>query len=753
MNEQNNSRPQPPVQQRPHISMANPAPGAPQPPASYMPRGAGAQDGQRGPDNPAVGTPANPGYHAARQQSGNNGFERTLGTTVFGVIASILVFFGVILIAALVVPQLDDLARALFMYGLSFAFVAAGIIVSEIKRTPFSIALLATGAGTVFITSLLTYALFNLFDGFVMMGAMVVWMLACLLLTWRYKSLPLSIIVHAGMIVSVVFLYTSSSFSYGMPFILGYQVIATIVVVGGGLLCYRQTYQLGLFASLGLTVFASAIMLASLSTHGTGGASASIDVAVVALSLAVQMLAASALSLLISLSTRNMGEASTRVAIHVFNKLLWLSALFVDVLQGTILVCTLFPAAMGRLGVFGSPALPSSPGSFPVDSVSLAVFLVVVCLIIHIAITLVMRAVNRLDAALTRVSTIMCVCFAGCVLLWRYTAAQLGGTDAVNLTWLIVLSVLLYAAAAVSRERAYGICGHVFLIADAYMMIVSGFAELSTKLHPVASFVYLAVLVGALFLWWRTQPQEARVANRFATLMGALVGLQFALICVCGLASPEIGGNIAAMLLLACMLAMRLLRIPERFEASAAGRSFLVVDETLFILYCCVGIGAGADVAKPPLAYAVIAVDLVIALLAAALLALRVHAMVKALAEGRGIETPSWRQAVEGIVFTALVLSTIDCVSDVFDISYVGSVACMLCAFACVGAGFGLRLRGLRLYGLIVVLGCVLKIALLDGTDVEPVARAISFIVGGLVCFGISALYSYAVRRADGSHD
>ena len=71
----------------------------------------------------------------------------------------------------------------------------------------------------------------------------------------------------------------------------------------------------------------------------------------------------------------------------------------------------------------------------------------------------------------------------------------------------------------------------------------------------------------------------------------------------------------------------------------------------------------------------------------------------------------------------------------------------MVSALACSGIGFGLNSPALRRTGLVIALATVLKMVLLDTLAFDPLPKAIAYLVGGAVCFGIGAMYSLAVKR------
>lgn len=78
------------------------------------------------------------------------------------------------------------------------------------------------------------------------------------------------------------------------------------------------------------------------------------------------------------------------------------------------------------------------------------------------------------------------------------------------------------------------------------------------------------------------------------------------------------------------------------------------------------------------------------------------------------------------------------------------SVCLMACALACVAAGFRFRVGGLRAYGLVMALVCVAKLVMFDIELADPANRAVALVIGGLICFAISALYNRACRYLAG---
>jgi uncharacterized membrane protein len=95
-----------------------------------------------------------------------------------------------------------------------------------------------------------------------------------------------------------------------------------------------------------------------------------------------------------------------------------------------------------------------------------------------------------------------------------------------------------------------------------------------------------------------------------------------------------------------------------------------------------------------------------------------------------------------GIKFTWLTLFPLSQFTSFLDEQFVFSIACMIVATICILFGFKYKVKSIRVYGLIVVLTSVLKIVIIDVWSRDSLIRVVSLILGGLICFGISAIYN-----------
>ncbi len=105
-------------------------------------------------------------------------------------------------------------------------------------------------------------------------------------------------------------------------------------------------------------------------------------------------------------------------------------------------------------------------------------------------------------------------------------------------------------------------------------------------------------------------------------------------------------------------------------------------------------------------------------------------------------------QVYIGVKFTILMITFM----SVFDAeNYIFSIGLLAFAIVCVFAGFQWKAKGLRIYGLLLSMICVVKLILFDIKYEDTLWMAISFLVCGMLCFGISRLYYAAERKLEGA--
>ena len=95
-----------------------------------------------------------------------------------------------------------------------------------------------------------------------------------------------------------------------------------------------------------------------------------------------------------------------------------------------------------------------------------------------------------------------------------------------------------------------------------------------------------------------------------------------------------------------------------------------------------------------------------------------------------------------GLKYLILVWVILFANSDLEFTSVYVSITGLSLALLSIAAGFKLKLKGLRLYGLILTILMVLKFIAVDLNQENSITRVVMLMAGGLICFGISVLYN-----------
>ena len=106
-----------------------------------------------------------------------------------------------------------------------------------------------------------------------------------------------------------------------------------------------------------------------------------------------------------------------------------------------------------------------------------------------------------------------------------------------------------------------------------------------------------------------------------------------------------------------------------------------------------------------------------------------------------------FNELIIGLKLTGLTMAVVYGHTAWFQNTFVFSLVCMVTALVCVIAGFIWLAKTLRLYGLVLILICVLKLVTYDVAGLSLPLRVVVLISGGVICFVISAVYSYSSKK------
>lgn len=110
------------------------------------------------------------------------------------------------------------------------------------------------------------------------------------------------------------------------------------------------------------------------------------------------------------------------------------------------------------------------------------------------------------------------------------------------------------------------------------------------------------------------------------------------------------------------------------------------------------------------------------------------------------MESKGEEKLYAGIKYGIILITALFC----YDAKgYIASVVILAYAIVCIIIGFSKRFgaKELRVYGLILSMICVVKFIMIDTTYENTLGHALSFLISGILCFAISAIYNHFAKQ------
>jgi hypothetical protein len=439
-----------------------------------------------------------------------------------------------------------------------------------------------------------------------------------------------------------------------------------------------------------------------------------------------QFAGATALAYLLFVSTVRIKHKDAQAALQVLTVSLWLGALTLDI--GVFIVW------MMEKGT----ALPFEQTS---GLTSLVLFALAS---IFILLTVLLRRTLSFSLAMERVTICIVAGYLCLVCFWRFSGCLLANPyfdGFAGLLYLVVPAAVLILMQRLTDDELYGYLAMIPLGIDALFMVGIGYDRLE-ELAPIGpSLGYLALMGALLWLAYRGIATERR--SRYGAVFGFIM-LLYLEISLCAVAFRVEHDSGFALALLLCAVALGVSHFAKRDRPLWAYRinEYGVVLVTVAITF------------RPVDDIVLFAVHIALVLACLALMFERVRQVAirsaADLREGRPL-LKNDEEALTALALFLLIVGAVNSLADWSELPYVLSLACMVAALLVIALGFWSRARSLRLTGLVVLVICVLKLAVLDIGDVNSIMRVVSFIVGGIICFAISALYNFLVKLQEKS--
>lgn len=131
--------------------------------------------------------------------------EKTIGKSLMGIVASVLIFISLILFATLLLPYMNNTVKLVILYFLSFVFLGVGLSrLRKDKENKFYVALTGCGVGAVYISLLLGNIYFKIIGDIPLYVFIGIWSMGVCFLS-RLKNKVFQIIGQLGIVIAMLF--------------------------------------------------------------------------------------------------------------------------------------------------------------------------------------------------------------------------------------------------------------------------------------------------------------------------------------------------------------------------------------------------------------------------------------------------------------------------------------------------------------------------------------------------------------------
>lgn len=412
-------------------------------------------------------------------------FENWLGTRLFNVAASLMIFIGLILFCTLGYEYITDTMKIAAMFIVSGSFIALGAFFTRQNKSIFSLGLTGCGFGAFFISILLSHIYFHAITDIAAFGLLLIWASLALYMSKKLDSVMLSVTAHMGTAISICFAFSLDFSAERIILPVAYQLVSIAVIVLGNIFCCKKTYRFGLFMSMSLLVYTSIVMCSTFSpvTVMPGEVSPMFTAGI----FIIQLLAMSFVSYLISVSTallenENIKYKELPYIAHIANKVLWTA---------------------GTITIAGCVTFFIERNVYNINSIIYPTFAICITAICHLIVTLFMSEKLNFSERLSKISIwfisvmVMIVLFIQCV-----EREILHGVS-----FLFVYTGLIMLIIRYTKNKKLNHLVSFLIGCDMLFMCLYGYFAAA---NVVISIAYMVVIGLMILLHWFSQSGEGR---------------------------------------------------------------------------------------------------------------------------------------------------------------------------------------------------------------------------------------------------
>ncbi|MBR6222555.1 MAG: DUF2339 domain-containing protein [Lachnospiraceae bacterium] len=628
---------------------------------------------------------------AKKSVSGSKDSEVSFGKNFMGIAAAVLIFISFILFATLIIPMLSDGMKLGLMYLVSVAFVSVGLLKleSESKNT-FFMSILAIGVGGIYISLFLTNTYFHLIGKLTLYVLLLLWAAFVLMLSKKQQIL-FTFIGGVGLFISVCFgagLCVSEKSSSTMLILTGYFITGSLSFIIKNFRDEKEHDIISFFNCCSLIVM-------------------TISTAVI----------------------HNFSLDRLNVLDHTI--LIVAIILFVYLLVLTFISLTRLDNSKKTLPAFWGTLYSATSAVLLMlvikNQITGAATILIVAVLTFIAVD---HVVYKVGYTLTEAyimpglwQVILIITAAFGVICLPFISTQVG---------LMAIAIPLVIAGFLRENRMYKMVSLGFAFLTCYMQTIYWDTPKgdvgSLYVRPLNIIILMLIFaVASTFFMYNNEKKYDKIFK---------IALYYVLMVVISIAIdrfPDISYKETQFITFLALTGVQLIVVFSPFSRGINGeeeKEFEINSSIINIVLMYLAIDGMNSLSLSPGRKAIYV------LLAIILFMLRAKKQLEADVELFNIYV--------GVKFTILLWSIL----NAFDFpAFAFSLGALILAIVLIGIGFKLKLRALRIYGLILTMICVVKFVMIDITYSNTLGHALSFFVSGLLCLAISAIYNHMEKQ------
>lgn len=623
------------------------------------------------------------------QAEGKETLENVFGKHVLGIVAAILVFIGMIAFGALIIKHLTDIGKVVMLFAFSFAITGLGVWLQKKKNTPFSASVTGCGVGATFISVFITHLYFELITDITAFALIFVWALLTYLLARYLRSNILLIVAHIGCLISILMANGYGGAEKKLAELMIYQIVITVFLL---LIDYKTSKRLFKSTVFGFLVTNSIFMFRCVDYLDR------YDFWISPAYTQIQMFIA--VCILIFLACM----------VHIIGTKKYIKSPFVEsVLTNILLLFHMY--------------------AFICAMVFVEMRLDIICLIMTVLFVFMLLGLQKISKTEIENKIFVLCNMTTLGFLYFFAACDSDKTFLLpGFLSFIILSALLYKK---KKDITYFIASMCYLGLEAFLSLF--------LLNDIFLLWYEIILFAGSFVLYAFYSKDN--IKQFSLFSYGLLD-----VCI----MPGIFRFVYEIMKNADF------NIPfvlSMILVTAANMAFFIVHRKCrdknnivdIISSVIINVGMHIIILENTIAVPVLLwgdTEKSVYILLIVLTFVSFFAGMTGITHINESLSPNLLGVWYMLKFTWFVLFSLGQFTEFLNEQFIFSLVCMVVATLCILFGFKINVKSVRVYGLIMILASVLKIVIIDVWGRTSIIRVAALMLGGLICFGISALYN-----------